>query len=64
MKRRHPQHRIARRTHALAAFVATVVLAVLATVMVMLPDFAVQAADSMSLLPAKLGQMFPAGLFD
>ena len=40
---------------ALAAFIGTVVLAVLAAVSLLLPDVAVQSVDSMSRLPTGLG---------
>ncbi|MFZ2857606.1 hypothetical protein [Acidovorax soli] len=51
-------------TRAIAAFAATVVLSVLAAVLGLLPDVAVQSADSMTRLPDQLDQLLPTGLFD
>lgn len=50
-------------TRAIAAFTVTVVLSVLAAVLGLLPDFAVQSADSMTRLPNQLGKLLPVGLF-
>lgn len=46
-------------TRAFAAFVGTVVLAVIAAASLLMPDATVQSADSMSLLPTGLDQIFP-----
>ncbi|CAN7286089.1 hypothetical protein ASF11_16160 [Acidovorax sp. Leaf76] len=51
-------------TRALAAFVGTVVLAVLAAASVMTPDIAVQSADSMAMLPGGVDEILPANLFE
>lgn len=51
-------------TRAIAAFTVTVVLAVLAAVLGLLPDFVVQSADSMTYLPNQLGQLLPTGVFE
>ena len=45
------------RFRALAAFVGTVVLAVLASASLLMPDVTVQSADSMPLLPSGLNQL-------
>ena len=45
------------RFRALAAFVGTVVLAVLAAASLLMPDVTVQSADSMPLLPSGLNQL-------
>ncbi|WP_298208650.1 hypothetical protein [Acidovorax sp.] len=45
------RHSLPPGARALAAFIATVVLAVLAAVALLMPDVAVQAVDSMLLLP-------------
>lgn len=57
------RHHLRPGTRAIAAFTVTVVLAVLAAVLGLLPDFAVQSADSMTRLPSQLDQWLPAGLF-
>lgn len=51
-------------TRAIAAFTVTVVLAVVAAVLGLLPDFVVQSADSMTHLPRHLDQLLPTGLFE
>ncbi len=65
MKRRHlPPHQPAR-SHPLMAFAATVVLAVSATAVVLLPDVAVQAADALAQLPSGLDAMVSSsGILD
>ena len=45
------------RFRALAAFAGTVVLAVLASASLLMPDVTVQSADSMPLLPSGLNQL-------
>lgn len=54
------RHHLRPGTRAIAAFTVTVVLAVLAAVLGLLPDFAVQSADSMTRLPNQLDQWLPA----
>ena len=49
-------------TRAIAAFTVTVVLAVIAAVLGLLPDFVVQSADSMTHLPNQLDQLLPTGV--
>lgn len=49
---------------AIGAFAVTVVLSVLAAVLGLLPDMAVQSADSMTRLPNQLGQLLPVGQFE
>lgn len=51
-------------TRAIVAFTATVVLSVLAAVVGLLPDVAVQSADSISHLPNHLDQLLPTGFFE
>ena len=51
-------------TRALVAFPVTVVLAVVAAVLGLLPDIAVQSADSMTHLPHQLDQLLPTSLFE
>ena len=65
MKRRRlpPKNQLPTR-RALLAFVATVVLAVMATAAVLLPDLTADSADSLARVPSDLGQWIPAGLFD
>lgn len=46
------------------AFTVTVVLAVVAAVLGLLPDIAVQSADSMTHLPHQLDQLLPTSLFE
>lgn len=58
------RHHIPSGTRAIAAFTVTVVLAVLAAVLGLLPDIAVQSADSMTHLPSQLDQLLPAGLLE
>ncbi|KZT17197.1 hypothetical protein A1D30_06140 [Acidovorax sp. GW101-3H11] len=48
-------------TRAVAAFLGTVVLAVLAAVTVLMPDVAVQSVDSMLHLPAGLDEILSSG---
>ncbi|MDA8445771.1 hypothetical protein [Paracidovorax valerianellae] len=50
-------------TRAFAAFTVTVLLAVAATAMTLVPEQAVQAADSLVNLPSNLEQMLPAETF-
>ncbi|WCM89983.1 hypothetical protein [Acidovorax sp. NCPPB 3576] len=50
-------------TRAFAAFTVTVFLAVAATAMTLVPDEAVQAADSLVNLPGNLEQILPAESF-
>lgn len=59
--KRHPQQPGMR---ALAAFVGTVVLAVLAAVSAITPDVVVQSADSTAMLPSGLEEILPAILFE
>ncbi len=64
-RRRHPQpRRVFATSKALAAFVVTAVLAVVATVTLLWPDIATKAADGMAQAPHHLEQWLPAGLFD
>ncbi|RYF01960.1 MAG: hypothetical protein EOO32_01810 [Comamonadaceae bacterium] len=51
-------------TRAFAAFTATVLLAVAATAMTLVPDEAVQAADSLVSLPDHLDKILPADAFE
>lgn len=51
-------------TRAFAAFTVTVLLAVAATAMTLVPDEAVQAADSLVNLPDHLDQILPVASFD
>ncbi len=51
-------------TRAFAAFTATVLLAVAATAMTLVPDEAVQAADSLVNLPDHLDQILPVASFE
>lgn len=48
---------------AFVAFTAAVFLAVAATAMTLVPDEAVQAADSMVALPTQLDSLLPADAF-
>ncbi|CAM3380427.1 hypothetical protein [Paracidovorax anthurii] len=48
---------------AFAAFTATVLLAVAATAMTLVPDEAVQAADSLVSIPEHLNQILPSDAF-
>ena len=57
-------HQLRPGTRAIAAFAVTVVLSVLAAVLGLLPDMAVQSADSMTRLPNQLDQLLPPGLFE
>jgi len=59
--KRHP---LPPETGALAAFVATVVLALLAAASLLMPEVAVQSVDSMSLPPNGLDQLLPPQLFE
>ena len=52
------------RFRALAAFVGTVVLAVLASASLLMPDVTVQSADSMPLLPSGLNQLVDTGFVE
>lgn len=65
MKRRRlpPKNQLPTR-RALLAFVATVVLAVMATAAVLLPDSTVNSADSLTRVPSDLGQWIPTGIFN
>jgi hypothetical protein len=49
-------------TRAIAAFTLTVVLALLAAVLGLLPDFVVQSVDSMTRLPNELDQLLPTSV--
>ncbi len=51
-------------TRAFAAFTVTVLLAVAATAMTLVPDEAVQAADSLVNLPDHLDQILPVASFE
>ena len=51
-------------TRAIVAFTVTVVLAVVAAVLGLLPDIAVQSADSMTHLTHQLDQLLPTSLFE
>ena len=51
-------------TRAIVAFTLTVVLAVLAAVLGLLPDFVVQSADSTTHLPSQLDQLLLTGVFE
>ena len=64
MKRRRLPPKNQLTTRAVVAFVATVVLAVLASVVVLLPDATVKSADSLARVPNDWGQWIPAGIFD
>lgn len=64
MKRRSLPPKKQLTTRALVAFVVTVVLAVVATVVVLLPDATVKSADSLARVPRDWGQWIPAGIFD
>lgn len=48
----------------LAAFLSTVVLAVLASVALLTPDVAVPSVDSLAQLPDGLDQLLPTNLFE
>lgn len=63
MKRRRLPPKNQLPTRALVAFVATVVLAVIASVVVLLPDTTVKSADSLVRVPSDLEQWIPAGIF-
>lgn len=64
MKRRHlPRPHLAP-ARALVAFVATVVLALVASAAVLWPDSAADAADALAVAPRNLSQLLPAGLFE
>jgi hypothetical protein len=52
------------RTRSLVAFAGTVVLAVLASLAVLLPDVAVSSVDSIARLPEELGEVLPRALSD
>lgn len=49
---------------ALAAFIGTVVLAVLAAASVVTPDIGVQSADSTAMAPIGLDEILPVSLFE
>lgn len=64
MKRRRLPPKNQLPTRALVAFVATVVLAVIASVVVLLPDTTVKSADSLVRVPNDLGQWIPSDIFN
>lgn len=63
MKRRPLPSKPSHPARALAAFVATVILAVAATVMLLLPDTTAHSADALARVPSGLEQWFAVGIF-
>lgn len=54
-------HPLPRRKHPVAAFVVTIVLAVLAAAALLMPDVMVQSVDSMVRLPGGVEQILTQG---
>lgn len=64
MKRRTLPPRKTHPVRALAAFAATVVLAVMATVLLLLPDTTAHSADALARVISDLEPWFTTGIFE